>query len=62
VFETCKILREQDRSGKDPLEPANRWAKRTMANAFAWLDRHKDKISKEEFLDCLREAKLRSNH
>jgi hypothetical protein len=61
VFEVCKVLREQDRSGKDPFEPANRWAKRRMANAFAWLDRHKGKISTEEFLDCLREAKHRLN-
>jgi hypothetical protein len=62
VFEICKVLREKHRSDKELLETANRWAKRRMPNAYAWLDRQREKISKEEILDCLREAKDHLNH
>jgi hypothetical protein len=62
VFEICKVLRQKDRTDKEPLETANRWAKRRMRNAYAWLDRHREKISKEEFLDCVKVAKYRLNH
>jgi hypothetical protein len=62
VFEICKVLREQDRTGKPPLEAANRWAKRRMPNAYAWLDRQWGKVTKEELLECLREAQSRLKH
>jgi hypothetical protein len=62
VFEICRVLREKDRTDKQKLEKANRWAKRRMPNAYAWLDRQREKISKEEFLESVKEAKRRLNH
>jgi hypothetical protein len=51
-----------DREGEQRLEQANRWAKRRVGNAYAWLDRHKEKISKLEFPYCWRDAKFRLKH
>lgn len=56
MFELGKVLREQVRSDP-PLEVANRWAKRRLPNAYAWLDRQQKKISREEFVRCLGIAK-----
>jgi hypothetical protein len=55
----CRILREKPRPGQPTLEFANRWATRRTANAYAWLDRQKGKITMFEVLNSLREAKRR---
>jgi hypothetical protein len=57
LFKLCNVLQQQERKGQPPLELRNRWAKRRIPNAYAWLDRQKNKITKEEFYDCLIKAK-----
>jgi hypothetical protein len=52
LFGVCKKVEEVMKSRGCELSERNRWAKRRIANAYAWLDRNVSQITDSDFLDC----------
>jgi hypothetical protein len=61
VFEVCKCLVEHDSGTQKVLSFQNRWAKRRMPNAYAWLDQNSSALLAIGFQACITEAKARLN-
>lgn len=57
VFEVCRIVAARLQAARRDASRLNRWGKRRMPNAYAWLDKNRDLIADAEFHDCLAEAK-----
>jgi hypothetical protein len=52
LFAICKAIREKCSTTGRTLRHMNRWAKRRIANAYAWLDKNRDVIPDDLFREC----------
>jgi hypothetical protein len=59
IFEVCKLLIQNHTIAQRTLLPMNRWAKRRMPNAYAWLDRNQEMVTDEELQLFYREGSIK---
>jgi hypothetical protein len=53
LFGLCAAIAARLKDAGRQLTERNRWAKRRVANAYAWLDRNESQIRDCECLECL---------
>jgi hypothetical protein len=56
LFAMCTVLEDRLTNEGRQLSERSRWAKRRLANAYAWLDRNVGQIADFECLECFREV------